>query len=90
MMSKPPVLPCPHDAAFECRFVGDAMPPDGAAVVDDATRRCPPGYLPHRKREPVVLQGKRVVTGKPAERRPASPGDDGVDADASVQPSRKP
>lgn len=89
-MNTPPVLTCPHDAAFECRFVGNAVPPDGAAVVDDPMRRCPPGYLPHRKREPVVLDGKRVVTGQPAERRPASPGDGAVDADGQAPPQRKP
>ena len=81
MNNTPPVLICPHDSAFECRFVGHAAPPDGAPVVDDPTRRCPPGYLPHRKREPVVLDGKRVITGKPAVQRPASQGDDGIDAD---------
>lgn len=90
VMSTPPVLPCPHDAAFECRFVGNEVPPDGAMVVDDGTRRCPTGYLPHRKRDPVVLQGKRVVTGQRAERRPASPGDDEAKPDASAPPLRQP
>jgi hypothetical protein len=50
--------------------VGEVLPPDGTTLVDDGTRRCPPGYLPFRKREPVVLQGKRVVTGKSAQRHP--------------------
>lgn len=89
-MGTPAVLPCPHNADFECRFVGSAVPPDGAMVVDDGRRRCPTGYLPHRKSDPVVLQGKRVVTGKRAERRPALPGEDGVDPDGSVPPSHEP
>ena len=69
-MSPEPVLPCVFDAAFECRFAGEAVPPDGRAMVEDSTRRCPRGYLPHRKSEPVALQGKRVITTKPAERGP--------------------
>lgn len=66
----PPVRACPFDPAFECRWVGDALPPDGAPPERAAGSRCPPGYLPHRRRPPPELQGKVVVTGRPAERRP--------------------
>jgi hypothetical protein len=76
----PPVLSCPFDAAFECRWVGDARPPDGTPPVRNADTRCPEGYVPHRHRPAPELQGKVVVTGRPAVHRPASDGGDSSEA----------
>jgi hypothetical protein len=34
---------------------------------------CPEGYVPRRRREDRVLDGKQVVTDKPPQRNPADP-----------------
>jgi hypothetical protein len=75
----PPARACPFDPAFECRWVGDARPPDGTLPVRSADTRCPEGYLPHRRRPAPELQGKVVVTGHPAEHRSASGGSDSTE-----------
>lgn len=75
----PTPLVCPFDPAFECRWAGDALPPDGTPPARSTDTRCPPGYLPHRRSPAVELQGKVVVTGRPATHRPNRP-DDAADA----------
>lgn len=78
-MSQPATLTCPYDPAFECHWIGDARPPDGSPPPPRGPDiRCPAGYLPQRVRAAVPLEGKRVVTDRPATRRPGAADDDKV------------
>jgi len=66
------VIPCEADPDYECVRRGSqspegtiAAPPDESQNAPGATRLCPDGYVPRRRRRPYKLEGKVVRRDQP-------------------------